>query len=272
MKFAAFSLLCAALLPSAGVWAQDPIPVAPAPASVADVVVPDAPYTPIVARNMFALVPIPPAVTNDPSINSDPPPKITANGIMTIFGRDQALFKVATKAKTGQPAKDDTYVLAEGERQDDIEVVKIDHLNGLITFNNHGTVQELPLVVAKDGAGPAGPAAGPGGPRVGGILPGAGARRRAGNFAPSGMGAGGGGANTFNNGGLGVNGNSSGGNPSQATNQQPQAIEDQIMSAQRQMELIEQNRIATQSLVDQGKLPPLPPTSLTPPAPAVPNK
>jgi hypothetical protein len=248
MKLAAFSFLCAALLLSACALAQDPAPVTPAAAPPMDAVTPDVPYTGIVARNMFALVPMPPAVTNDPAINSDPPPKITPNGIMTIFGRDQVLFKVTKKPQPGQQAKEDSYVLAEGERQDDIEVVKIDRLNGIVTFNNHGTVQELPLVAVNTGGPATGPGAPAAGPRVGGMLPGAGARRRAGMTV-----------------GSPAQPALAGGNTAQATNQQPQYIEDQIMSAARQMELIEQNRIATQNLVDQGKLPPLPPTMLTPP-------
>ena len=114
------------------------------------------PYASIVARNMFGLLPIPPPDTNPPAAPVDPPPKITLNGIMTIFGRDQALFKVATKPAPGQPAKDSSYVLSEGERQDDIEVTKINHTDGIVTFNNHGTTQELPLVAANSGAAPAG--------------------------------------------------------------------------------------------------------------------
>jgi hypothetical protein len=76
--------------------------------------------------------------TNDPTATVDPPPKITPNGIMTIFGRLQALFKVAAKVKPGQPPKEDAFVLAEGERQDGIEVKKINQPDGIVTFDNHG--------------------------------------------------------------------------------------------------------------------------------------
>lgn len=142
------------LLPAGSVWSQDANPTASATA--------DTPYAPIVARNMFALLPIPPPDPDADKPPVDPPPKITPTGIMTIFGRDQALFRVSNKPKPGQQAKDDAYVLAEGERQDDIEVVKINHADGIITFNNHGAVQELPLIVAKDAGGPApGPGGGP---------------------------------------------------------------------------------------------------------------
>ncbi len=148
-------MMVAAFLLAAAVRAQDANSASAAA---------DAPYATIVARNMFGLLPIPPPHNPADDVPPpDPPPKITPNGIMTIFGKDQALFKVANKTKPGQPQKpDDSYVLAEGEMQDDITVVKINHLDGIITFNNHGTVQELPLVPAKDtGSGPAG--GGPGG-------------------------------------------------------------------------------------------------------------
>jgi hypothetical protein len=99
---------------------------------------------------MFGLLPIPVHNPADDLPPPDPPPKITPNGIMTIFGRLQALFKVAEPGKPGQPAKDGSYVLAEGERQNGVEVVKINEPDAIITFNNHGTIQELPLVAAKD--------------------------------------------------------------------------------------------------------------------------
>jgi hypothetical protein len=111
-----------------------------------DGVLPNNPYAPIVVRNIFALNPPPPADAGPPA---DPPPKITPNGIMTIFGHLQVLFKVAGTAKPGQPAKDEAYILSEGQRQDEIEVTHIDEQASLVTFNNHGTVQELPLVKAN---------------------------------------------------------------------------------------------------------------------------
>ena len=105
------------------------------------------PYAMVVARNIFGLNPPPPPNAN--VSDATPPPKITANGIMSIFGQLQALFKVAGTAKQGVPAVDQSYILSEGQRQDDIEVTKIDEKAGIITFNNHGTVQQLPLEVGK---------------------------------------------------------------------------------------------------------------------------
>jgi hypothetical protein len=110
-----------------------------------DGVLPNNPYAPIVVRNVFGLNPLQPV---DADSQGEPPPKITPNGIMSIFGRLQVLFKVAGTAKPGQPAKDDFYILSEGQRQDEIEVTHIDEKASLVTFNNHGTVQEIPLANA----------------------------------------------------------------------------------------------------------------------------
>jgi len=170
MKRAGSFVMAAALLWAAGGQAQDDNSAAGAVATAAPAAelatTPDTPYSSIVARNMFALVPIPPPP--DPAASlppPDPPPKITPTGIMTIFHKDQAIFKVAEKAKPGQPAVELSHVLAEGEMDNDITVVKINRADGIITFNNHGTIQELPLVAAKDGGGGAaggGPGAAPG--------------------------------------------------------------------------------------------------------------
>ena len=132
----------------------------------------DKPYAAMVARNIFNLVPIPPVTA--PETPADPPPKITPNGIMSIFGKLQVLFKVAPQNRLGQPpAKEEAYVLSEGERQDEIEVTKIDEPGSMVTFNNHGVVQELPLANAPNASGPAGGGAGvPGLAPTRGMLPG----------------------------------------------------------------------------------------------------
>ncbi len=122
------------------------------------------PYEPIVVRNVFGLNPPP---TNAPPQPEDTPLKITPNGIMSIFGQLQVLYKVAPRA--GKPgAKEESYMLSEGQSQDDIEVTRIDEKNAIITFNNHGTVQEIPLANAPALTTPM-PA--PGGPRLGQQVP-----------------------------------------------------------------------------------------------------
>src|SRR5579859_785745 len=104
----------------------------------------DNPYAPIAVRNIFGLNP-PQAIT---PIAPEPPSKITLNGIMTIFGTTQALFYVDVPPRPPIPATQKSYILSEGQRQDDIEVTHIDEKKSVVTFNNHGVVQELPLVKA----------------------------------------------------------------------------------------------------------------------------
>ena len=117
---------------------------------------PQNPYDPIVQRNMFDLVPIP---VHNPAddVPVNPPPKISPNGIMRLFGKLQVLFKVAEPGQPGKPGKDESYTLGEGERENDITVQKIDEVAATITFDNHGTIQQLPLVAttAAAGGGPA---------------------------------------------------------------------------------------------------------------------
>jgi len=145
----------------------------------ADALAGDNPYQPIVERNVFGLVPIPTNAPVDPA-SLVPPPKITPNGIMTIFGKLQVLFKVAGVARPGQPPKDESYVMVEGDRQDEIEVEKIDEASATITFNNHGVIQELPLVAGTASGGDAAPAS-PGFPQPGAPAPGVAPRGGIGN-------------------------------------------------------------------------------------------
>ncbi len=177
----------------------------------------DNPYAAIVSRNAFGLVPIP----TNPPVDPTPkvaPPKITPNGIMDIFGNLQALFKAPLPAKPGQPPHDESYVLSVGESQDDIAVTKIDKVAGIITFNNHGEVQELPLVtgVATSSAAPAGGGAAAAGGPMGGRPTGGGGPGNAGMPFP----AAGGAANNYNpnppqgNAGAAGQPNSAGGMPS----------------------------------------------------------
>ena len=122
----------------------------------------DNPYAPIAARNIFGLNP-PQAIT---PTAPEPPSKITLNGIMDIFGTDQALFYVDVPPRPPTPAKQKSYILSEGQRQDDIEVTHIDVKKNVVTFNNHGVVQELPLVKAAPITTPTPVVMNPGGPAM----------------------------------------------------------------------------------------------------------
>ncbi|HTB83130.1 MAG TPA: hypothetical protein VK742_05700 [Candidatus Sulfotelmatobacter sp.] len=126
------------------------------------------PYSTITARNVFALVPIPPPAPVD-TTPPDPPIKLTPNGIMNVFGQLEVIFKAAIPAKGKEPAHDQSYVMAEGEREDDIEVVKIDDKASVITFVNHGIKQDLALADAPTITSPA--ASPPGGPGGGVPMP-----------------------------------------------------------------------------------------------------
>src|SRR5581483_197922 len=99
------------------------------------------PYSQIVTRNIFGL--------NPPVVETNPPDntliKISPNGIQNFLGTVKVLFK------TTGGKKEQFYALAENQGQDGITVQKIDQKNGIITFDNHGTVQTLPLTEPTGG-------------------------------------------------------------------------------------------------------------------------
>ena len=109
----------------------------------ADGVVTNQPYETIVARNIFGLMPpVPPAVD---APQGEPLVKITITGLMSIFGQFQVLFKASSPGKAGPPAKDNYYVLKQQQSEDGIEVLHINGETGVVTFNNHGAIQEIAL-------------------------------------------------------------------------------------------------------------------------------
>jgi hypothetical protein len=103
------------------------------------------PYATIIARNAFGLNP--PQRPDSSSATQTPVnlPKITPNGITTLFGHPEVLFKTSGGGRPGQQAKDNYYDLSEGQIQDDIEVTHVDAKAGIVTFKNHDVVQTLPL-------------------------------------------------------------------------------------------------------------------------------
>ena len=114
-------------------------------ANAADLTPVDSPYTAIAARNVFNLAPI---IEPGPCVPMpvELPPRLLPNGIITILGRPQVLFKVVVLQNSpGAQTRSFSYLLGEGERTENIEVLKIDLLAGTVTFNNHGTIQQLPL-------------------------------------------------------------------------------------------------------------------------------
>jgi len=101
-------------------------------------------YAAIATRNIFDLRPL---ASDSPVSTSvaNPPPKITINGIMTIFGPGEVLFKVSVPVRPGHPAGENSYLLDEGQSQDEIEIRHIDLQAGVVTFNNHGVIQDISL-------------------------------------------------------------------------------------------------------------------------------
>ena len=142
----------------------------------------DNPYAPIAARNIFGLNPPQEITPTAPQ----PPSKITLNGIKTIFGGvAQALFYVDVPPRPPTPATQKSYILSEGQRQDDIEVTHIDDKKNVVTFKNHGVVQEIPLVKAAPITTPTPVVMNPGGPAMN-----AGFAARGGPGGPGGPGGG----------------------------------------------------------------------------------
>ncbi len=107
------------------------------------------PYQGIVDRNVFGLKP-PTPVSKGPDTEHPPPPKITLTGITTIFHDKRALMNVAMPARPPEPAKQQSFILAEHQREGDIEVLEIDVKTGDVKVSNFGTVVTLNL--EKDGA------------------------------------------------------------------------------------------------------------------------
>jgi hypothetical protein len=108
---------------------------------------PGSPYGGIVDRNVFALKP--PPAPEPPKPPPAPPTKIILTGITTILGKKQALLKAQIPAKPGEPAREVSLILTEGQRDEEIEVIAIDEKANTVKVNNSGTIQTLNF--EKDG-------------------------------------------------------------------------------------------------------------------------
>jgi hypothetical protein len=83
-------------------------------------------------------------------------PKIILNGITTITGHRLALLKVQFPAKPGEPAREQSLIMNEGQRDGDIELLQIDEKAGRVKVSNSGTITILTFdnEGAKDTAAP----------------------------------------------------------------------------------------------------------------------
>lgn len=120
---------------------------------------PGGPYQRIADRNVFGLNPKP----LPPEINKPPPPspRVLLTGITTILGNKCALLKTTPPAKPGEPAKEQAFTLAAGQREGEIEVLEINEKAGTVKVNNYGTITVLDF--DKDGVKVAAIPPGPGG-------------------------------------------------------------------------------------------------------------
>ena len=99
------------------------------------------PYAPIIERNAFGLLPI--VTPPPPEPPAKPLPKVLPDGITTVLGRPEVLFKVDDPEN--KQTKPESYILCEGEMQDDVKVVRIDVIDRIVTFENHGVTQVIPV-------------------------------------------------------------------------------------------------------------------------------
>jgi hypothetical protein len=98
------------------------------------------PYLAVAGHNPFGLVSPPSPTVQD---IRTPPPEITLNGIMTIFGDKRALFKMRT-----QSGEEKSFILSEGQRDGDIELLSVDIKQNTITVNNRGVIQTVAICKA----------------------------------------------------------------------------------------------------------------------------
>jgi len=98
-----------------------------------------------------------------------PPPPVAADiklqGITTILGRKQVLMKIKIPAKPPEPAKDQSFVFVEGQREGEVEVKEIDPVQGTVKVDNGGTF--LALNMKDHGEKPTPGAASPASPAPG---------------------------------------------------------------------------------------------------------
>lgn len=233
---------------------------------------PGNPYAGIVERNVFALTKAPPLPSTEPP--PAPPKKIILTGIMQAFGKKQVFFKTPPTGRPGEPAKETTYMLSEGERAGEIEVVEINVVAGTVKFNNHGQPDDRSL--EKDGLKPQG-----GGPVPGAMPMAAGGFPAVPNMAAPNFGTPAGGVPgapassmtpvpTLGGGGAaGVQ------RPLRIVPPQSAIAQAQVqaqppppaISHEEQVVRMEIHRVVTAPQVASGELPPLPPTDFTPPGP-----
>jgi hypothetical protein len=222
------------------------------------------PYQGIVERNVFGLKPPPPPP--DPAANKPPPPRIFLQGITTFGGVKRALLKAQLPPKPGdKPTGEQSFILAEGQRDGDIEVLEIRTDTGVsvVKVNDFGTITNLTF--EKDGIkGAPGAAPTPGippQPRTVMAVPGAmgGASGVPPSFArPSRLPVPGSASANEGVNPMGQLGYGAGANPSLAQQQTAPSLGPEAGAL-----MLEANRLRHQQDIEAGRYPPLPRAPLT---------
>jgi hypothetical protein len=186
--------------------------------------------------------------------------KLTLTGITTSLGKKQALLSAQVPPLgPAQPAKQESYILAEGQRDGDIEVVSIDENAGVVKITNRGSPETLDFVnngakIVNTGPGPAAGAPGMVAPQGG--IPG----QQLGGPGPGGMKSIPPRIPRTANPGANQESPTFAGQPPTS----PLSSHERRLSPEEQTIMMEVERERTRPQVTEGLLPPLPPTELTP--------
>ena len=98
-------------------------------------------YNTIPERNLFGLKE--PPKERPPEAVPPPLPKVMLTGLTDILGSKVVFLKVQFPAKPGEPAKEQSLTLKEGQREGDIEVVGVDIDAGTVRVKNSGTLMAV---------------------------------------------------------------------------------------------------------------------------------
>jgi hypothetical protein len=100
------------------------------------------PYQAIADRNVFGLHP-PTKQDTTPEVVKPPPPNITLSGIWTFGGKKEAVLRAMVPSKPGEQPKLQSFIMSEGQREGEIEVIQIDEKNLKVMVNNFGNTMTL---------------------------------------------------------------------------------------------------------------------------------
>jgi hypothetical protein len=98
------------------------------------------PYQGISDRNAFHLKPATPV--NSEKVRT-PLPRLHLTGITTILKGKRALLKAEFPAKPPERAREESYILTEGQRAGPIEVLEINEKKEEVKIDNSGTITNL---------------------------------------------------------------------------------------------------------------------------------